>query len=47
MAQGLALSHTLGDQTCIAWCLAGMESVAVLDEEPERVVRLWSVVEGL
>jgi hypothetical protein len=47
LAQGLALSQTLGDQASIAWCLAGLGSVAALDEEPERAARLWGAAERL
>lgn len=47
LGQGLALSQTLGDQACIAWCLAGLGSVAALDEEPERAARLWGAAERL
>jgi predicted ATPase len=47
LAQGLALSQTLGDQESIAWCLAGLGSVAALDEEPERAARLWGAAERL
>jgi predicted ATPase/DNA-binding XRE family transcriptional regulator len=41
LAQGLALSKTVGAQSGIAWCLAGLGSVAVLAGEPERAARLW------
>jgi tetratricopeptide (TPR) repeat protein len=47
LAQGLALSQTLSDQACMAWCLAGLGSVAALDEEPERAARLWGAAERL
>jgi len=47
LAQGLALSQTLGDQASLAWCLAGLGSVAALDEEPERAARLWGAAERL
>jgi tetratricopeptide (TPR) repeat protein len=47
LAQGLALSQTLGDQTSIAWCLAGLGSVAALDEAPERAARLWGAADRL
>ena len=47
LAQGLALSQTLGDQARIAWCLAGLGSVAALDEAPERAARLWGAAERL
>jgi predicted ATPase len=47
MAQGLTLSKTVGAQNCIAWCLAGLGSVAALDEEPERAARLWGAAERL
>jgi len=47
LAQGLALSQTLSDQACIAWCLAGLGSAAAFDEEPERAARLWGAAERL
>ena len=47
LAQGLVLSQTLGDQASIAWCLAGLGSVAALDEAPERAARLWGAAERL
>jgi hypothetical protein len=31
----------------MAWCLAGLGSVAALDEEPERAARLWGAAERL
>ncbi|HEU5102666.1 MAG TPA: tetratricopeptide repeat protein, partial [Roseiflexaceae bacterium] len=47
LAQGLAVSQTLSDQANIAWCLAGLGSVAALDEEPKRAARLWGAAEVL
>jgi predicted ATPase/transcriptional regulator with XRE-family HTH domain len=47
LAQGLALSQTLGDQASSAWCLAGLGSAAALDEDPERAARLWGAAEAL
>jgi len=47
LAQGLALSQTLSDQASIAWCLAGLGTMAALDEEPERAARLWGAAEQL
>jgi len=47
LAQGLTISQTLSDQASVAWCLAGLGSVAALDEEPERAVRLWGTAERL
>ncbi len=47
LAQGLALSQTLNEQRDMAWCLAGLGSVAALDEEPERAARLWGAAERL
>ena len=31
----------------IAWCLAGLGSAAVLNEEPQRAARLWGAAEHL
>src|SRR5262249_44500078 len=45
LAQGLALSQTLGDRACMAWCLAGLGSAAALDAESERAARLWGAAE--
>jgi hypothetical protein len=47
LAQGLALSQTLFNQASMSWCLAGLGSVAALDEEPERAARLWGAAERL
>jgi hypothetical protein len=47
LAQGLVLSKTVGTPTGIAWCLAGLGSVAALDEEPKRAARLWGAAERL
>jgi hypothetical protein len=47
LAQGLALSQTLFNQASMSWCLAGLGSVAALDEEPERAARLWGAAEQL
>jgi len=47
LAQGLALSQTLGDQANMSWCLAGLGSAAALGEEPERAARLWGAAERL
>jgi tetratricopeptide (TPR) repeat protein len=47
LAQGLALSQTLSDQASIAWCVAGLGSVAAFDEEPERAARLGGAAERL
>jgi tetratricopeptide (TPR) repeat protein len=45
LAQGLALSQKMSEQASIAWRLAGLGSVAALDEEPERAARLWGAAE--
>jgi len=45
--QAMAASRALNDQACIAWCLAGLGSMAALDEEPERAARLWGAAERL
>jgi tetratricopeptide (TPR) repeat protein len=47
LAQGLALSQTLNEQRDMAWCLAGLGSVAALDEQPKRAARLWGAAERL
>ena len=47
LAQGLELSKKVGAQNGMAWCLAGLGSVAALDEAPERAARLWGAAEGL
>jgi len=46
-AQALAVARDLGYRAGLAWCLAGMAGVAVLDEEPERATRLWGAAEAL
>jgi predicted ATPase/transcriptional regulator with XRE-family HTH domain len=47
LGQGLALCKAVGAQNGIAWCMAGLGSVAALDEEPERAARLWGAAERL
>jgi len=47
LAQGVALSQTMGDQASMSWCLAGLGSVAALDEKPARAARLWGAAERL
>ncbi len=44
---GLRLSRDLGARIMIAWCLAGLGSAAVLEEELERAARLWGAAEHL
>jgi non-specific serine/threonine protein kinase len=36
-----------GVRAQVAWCLAGLAGVAVLNEEPERAARLWGAAEAL
>ena len=45
--QALTRSRTLSDEAMQAWCLAGLGSVAALNEEPERAARLWGAAERL
>ncbi len=47
LAQALDVNRKIGDRAGIAWCLAGLGSVAVLDEEPERAARPWGAAEAL
>ena len=47
LAQGLALSQTLSDRASLAWCLAGLGSVAAQDQQPGRAARLWGAAETL
>jgi tetratricopeptide (TPR) repeat protein len=47
LRQGLALSRRLNAWDGMAWCLAGLGSVAALDEEPEHAARLWGAAESL
>ena len=47
LSAGLRLSRELGARIMIAWCLAGLGSVAALEEEPERAARLWGAAEHL
>jgi hypothetical protein len=35
------LSQTESNLASLGWCLAGLGSVAALDEAPERAARLW------
>jgi non-specific serine/threonine protein kinase len=45
--QGLTVSQELHDQASLAWCLAGLGSVAAHDAAPERSARLWAAAEQL
>jgi tetratricopeptide (TPR) repeat protein len=45
--QAMTASRALSDQPSIAWCLAGLASVAALDEQPERAARLWGAADKL
>jgi predicted ATPase/Flp pilus assembly protein TadD len=48
LTRALALLHDIESFPIgIAWCLAGLAGVAVLDEEPERAARLWGAAEAL
>jgi hypothetical protein len=47
LLQGLAVSQALSNRSSIAWCLAGLGSVAALDAQPERAARLWGAAERL
>ena len=44
---GLQLSRDLGARIMIAWCLAGLGSVAALAEAPARAAQLWGAAEHL
>jgi hypothetical protein len=46
LSKALVLFRDLGDRAGMAWCLAGLAGVAVLDEEPERAARLWGAAEA-
>jgi tetratricopeptide (TPR) repeat protein len=46
-AQGLVLSQRESKLASIAWCLAGLGSVAAQGEAPERAARLWGAAEQL
>lgn len=45
--EALRLFRDLGELPGVAWCLAGLAGVAVLDEDPERAARLWGAAEAL
>ena len=45
--EALRLFRDLGERAGIAWCLAGLAGVAVLEEDPERAARLWGAAEAL
>ena len=47
LTKALVLFHDFGHGPSIAWCLAGLAGVAVLDEEPERAAQLWGAAEAL
>jgi predicted ATPase len=46
LGNALVLFRELGDRAGIAWCLAGLAGVAVLDDEPDRAARLWGAAEA-
>jgi predicted ATPase/transcriptional regulator with XRE-family HTH domain len=43
----LSLYQDFGDKMALAWCLATLAGVCMLDEEPERGARLWGASEAL
>lgn len=47
LINSLLISQKMGDRMGVAWCLAGLAGVSVLDEEPERAARLWGAAETL
>jgi len=47
LAAGLSRFHHSGDRAGVSWCLAGLGSVAALDEQPERAARLCGAAERL
>lgn len=47
LIQGVELSRKLDDQACIAWCLAGLGSVAAFISQPEQGACLWGAAERL
>ncbi len=47
LSADLRLSSELGTRIMIAWCLAGLGSVAALNENSERAARLWGAAAQL
>jgi hypothetical protein len=45
--EALDLLQTKGARAQITWCLSGLAGVALLEEDPERAVRLWGAAEAL
>ncbi|HEX5692300.1 MAG TPA: tetratricopeptide repeat protein, partial [Roseiflexaceae bacterium] len=45
--EGLHSSRDLGFMHGVAWCLAGLGSVAARERQPERAARLWGAAEAL
>jgi predicted ATPase/DNA-binding XRE family transcriptional regulator len=43
----LSVYHDFSDRMALAWCLATLAGVCMLDEEPERGARLWGASEAL
>jgi len=43
--QAMAASRVQSDQASIAWCLAGLGSLAALSSDAERAARLWGAAE--
>jgi tetratricopeptide (TPR) repeat protein len=46
-ARSLELARQSGFRAIIAWALAGLAGVALLEENPERAARLWAAAEAL
>ena len=45
--EGLRSARELGFTHGVAWCLAGLGSVAARDKQPKRAARLWGAAEAL
>jgi predicted ATPase len=47
LTNALVLFRDLGDRAGMAWCLAGLAGVTVVNEDPERAAWLYGAAEGL
>jgi predicted ATPase/DNA-binding CsgD family transcriptional regulator len=47
LVEGLMLSQDVGNRATMAWCLASLAGVAVLDEDLKRATKIWAAAEAL
>lgn len=47
LAASLRMSHSAGDRAGVMWAVVSMASLAALEDEPERVIRLHGIAESI